>query len=350
MPHFYGLSNNSAEARTRTRRCRTSRKTSRPAEIHSIAYYLFAESKGNLHYTKDPKDDGFTTRRVQRLTQARLQKALKDLGLTDKEKKDLDEVTRTLTDLALLAVPAKHAEINAASDEVRRLQDRWFEAGKLEVRKKRLDALTKPNESEQAELESVSRSLADLKADLGDRLDEATKKFSDLATPIPISSKILTVDGAEVPAKSLETKASNDSRAKGRKLFTQKGCLACHSHDGTEGEGKMSVAGEANFGPNLSRVAAKIKPELGNDGRRWLFQWILNPNIHHPRDAHAGDAADGRGSPGRRRLAAEPGDRLETGRPENPGARHAPETGSSLPRQGAGHDAGRRRQGAAGIR
>ena len=42
---------------------------------------------------------------------------------------------------------------------------------------------------------------------------------------------------------------------------------------------------EANFGPNLSRVAAKLKPEFGdpNDHRRWLVQWLLNPNIHHPR-------------------------------------------------------------------
>src|SRR5262249_15249822 len=37
-------------------------------------------------------------------------------------------------------------------------------------------------------------------------------------------------------------------------------------------------------GPNLSRLAAKLKPEADKvDARRWLVQWLLNPNIHHPR-------------------------------------------------------------------
>ncbi len=69
----------------------------------------------------------------------------------------------------------------------------------------------------------------------------------------------------------------------GKVLFTTKGCLACHSHEGTE-SGDTPVVGEANFGPNLSRIKAKIKPEMdGVPARRWLYQWILNPNIHHPR-------------------------------------------------------------------
>jgi mono/diheme cytochrome c family protein len=296
MPHFYGLSTNSREALKKDREDRekaTGKADPVPqddfpdAEIHAIAYYLLAESKGHFDYAKDPAKDGSTARRILRQSHQRLQAALTEKGLTEKEKKDLDDVTKALTDFALLSVPAKAAEINTASAEVRRLQERWYEHGKLAARKKRLDAIANPKESEQAELESIDRSLADLRRELKgddtDKLAAATLKLGELAKPVPISEKVLTVDGTEASLKLLDAKVTDDSREKGRTLFTERGCLACHSHDGTERQGKMSVAGEANFGPNLSRIAAKIKPELGNDARRWLFQWILNPNIHHPR-------------------------------------------------------------------
>jgi mono/diheme cytochrome c family protein len=78
----------------------------------------------------------------------------------------------------------------------------------------------------------------------------------------------------------------------GRQLFTERGCLACHSHDATaKAEGGVpAVASEADFAPSLSRIAAKIAPErfdpkLGIEEakRRWLIQWIFNPKVHHPR-------------------------------------------------------------------
>jgi mono/diheme cytochrome c family protein len=75
----------------------------------------------------------------------------------------------------------------------------------------------------------------------------------------------------------------------GRQLFTERGCLACHSHDATKtaGQGLPAVASEAEFGPDLSRLAAKIAPESSpadpSAKRRWLVQWILDPNIHFPR-------------------------------------------------------------------
>src|SRR5439155_27330398 len=57
-----------------------------------------------------------------------------------------------------------------------------------------------------------------------------------------------------------------------------------------EEEGVRAVASEANFAPELSRLAAKLAPERqdakwsGNQARRrWLVQWILNPKVHHPR-------------------------------------------------------------------
>ena len=63
---------------------------------------------------------------------------------------------------------------------------------------------------------------------------------------------------------------------RGETFFAQKGCLACHSHDADRFKGA-----KAEFGPNLSKVAAKIKP--GADGFNWLYTWIREPERHHPR-------------------------------------------------------------------
>ncbi len=63
---------------------------------------------------------------------------------------------------------------------------------------------------------------------------------------------------------------------RGETLFAQKGCLACHSHDAERFKGT-----KAEFGPNLSKIAAKLKP--GEDGFNWLYTWIREPERHHPR-------------------------------------------------------------------
>ena len=63
---------------------------------------------------------------------------------------------------------------------------------------------------------------------------------------------------------------------RGETYFAQKGCLACHSHDAERFKGS-----KAEFGPNLSKIAAKLKP--GEDGFNWLYTWIREPERHHPR-------------------------------------------------------------------
>ena len=75
----------------------------------------------------------------------------------------------------------------------------------------------------------------------------------------------------------------------GRRLFSERGCLACHVHDGVRqkgADGLPAVSEEAaSFAPDLSRIAAKIDPQKGDAKarRRWVVQWVLNPNIYHPR-------------------------------------------------------------------
>ena len=116
-------------------------------------------------------------------------------------------------------------------------------------------------------------------------LAELKQKVADYKKPIPVSVQIRDYDGrvVKLPAPAAD---ANVQVARGGKQFKEKGCLACHTHDGTSKAEPNSpaVAGEADFGPNLSRLAAKIAPEGGAEARRaWLVQWILDPRVHFPR-------------------------------------------------------------------
>lgn len=63
---------------------------------------------------------------------------------------------------------------------------------------------------------------------------------------------------------------------RGKKLFMEKGCLACHQYDDPDFKGA-----DQTFGPDLTAVTRKIKK--GKDGFEWLYTWIRNPQKHHPR-------------------------------------------------------------------
>ena len=74
-------------------------------------------------------------------------------------------------------------------------------------------------------------------------------------------------------------------------LFSERGCLACHINEHTvamKTPGKPdlpAIHGDGQFGPNLTRIAAKLGTKPGDEAsaRRWLVQWILNPSFHIPR-------------------------------------------------------------------
>src|SRR5581483_10782754 len=78
-----------------------------------------------------------------------------------------------------------------------------------------------------------------------------------------------------------------EDKVRGRMLFTERGCLACHAHEGTAraGDNLPAVVSDAHCGPNLSRLAAKlgVKPGDTASARRWLIQWIKDPKQYHPR-------------------------------------------------------------------
>jgi cbb3-type cytochrome oxidase cytochrome c subunit/peptidoglycan hydrolase CwlO-like protein len=112
--------------------------------------------------------------------------------------------------------------------------------------------------------------------------------------------------------------------AKGKDLFFQKGCLACHSHrpydeadiqlsdkndrnpnykpdkaatfDPSGFPQSVRQYARADYGPNLSNIAAKF--QSNEQGYRWLANWIRKPESYHPKSLmpnlqlSAEDAAD----------------------------------------------------------
>ncbi|MBX3412676.1 MAG: c-type cytochrome [Pirellulales bacterium] len=63
------------------------------------------------------------------------------------------------------------------------------------------------------------------------------------------------------------------SPERGKRLFEQRGCLACHQQ-------YEFPAGEATQGPDLSRLAGKLNTP---DGQKWLYSWVREPNRYHTR-------------------------------------------------------------------
>jgi cbb3-type cytochrome oxidase cytochrome c subunit/mono/diheme cytochrome c family protein len=271
MPHFYNLSTNSEEALNGT-----GQEKFPAAEIHSIAYYLFEESKLSL----DGKDT-YRQALIKNLNTLHSELLGKDKNgprpLGEKDKKELDAATRQLADLALLSAPARSAQINTTWLQLKNTQERLQEL----ARKKELSRNPQPgavpvefNEQDQQEVKDRGAELADKTADL-------VKE----ALPEPLKNRLVNYDGAEVTLPAREMDPAKLAATGGR-LFKEKGCLACHSHDGTTtGDKKKAVESLANFAPNLTRVAAKLTAEIGgpDGGRRWLVQWLMNPTIHHPR-------------------------------------------------------------------
>ncbi len=58
--------------------------------------------------------------------------------------------------------------------------------------------------------------------------------------------------------------------ARGKRLFSERGCMACHSHDDFPGI-------KADFGPNLTNAHQKIL------SMEWLYSWLREPTRHSAR-------------------------------------------------------------------
>ncbi|MFO0876809.1 MAG: c-type cytochrome [Gemmataceae bacterium] len=254
MPHFYNLSTNNKAFLAGD----DARQENFPAaEIQAISHYLIQESNNSLE-ARDSYRQGLLVRRRNLLE---LQKNLVQAGLSERDYKELLDLSRRFVDLALLSSPRNSNGINSLGARQRQLQERL-----AELHRRGGDA-----ESSKVELEAA-----------GKELTTVTDALIQLGKPTPLSAGLVNDSGDTVALPQGEGNLVN-----GRVLFTEKGCLACHAHGGTSSalqkDGKTVAGGltsAADFGPELSRIADKLD---ASRGRRWLVQWLLNPNIYHPR-------------------------------------------------------------------
>ncbi len=85
------------------------------------------------------------------------------------------------------------------------------------------------------------------------------------------------------PAKAFVEPPAKGDPAKGKTLFFQKGCLACHAHkDYAPSSFPIAAQGyaKADHGPNLSNISDKFGSH--EQGYKWLTNWIHNPDSYHP--------------------------------------------------------------------
>jgi cbb3-type cytochrome oxidase cytochrome c subunit len=199
MPHFYGLTNNNPHhlsdeftGKSQESQLPMGQMDLPDTEIHTIAYYLFRESKSYLDQITKHRSDAPATKAKD---EARLMLLEGKGRLSDDEKKEMDR---------LLA-------------------------------------------------------LANLRKTHG-----------------PIHDLPLAKDYDKGKAKE-----------RGRQLFSERGCLACHTHEAVQspGDGLPAIPGQQQFGPNLSQIKAKLGTKPGDlvSARRWLMYWIKDPHVHSPR-------------------------------------------------------------------
>lgn len=277
MPHFYNLGTNDATALAGS-----GQELFPAAEIHAIAHYLLSESKGSLTLQEQ-------NRLAWQKTQDRLLREIfAGKAPSEEERKLLRTTQEKLTHLALLTVPTQSSRINAQSEQIRSLQERLLERSirlqQWKEQKSRLELMDKSalSSQETEQLENVATEIPkaeQLLVQQQGEMDDLLKKFRSEWVPTPIQSRIVSWNGQEPGIEELKP-GGGERAGRGRKLFLEKGCVACHVHEVSAREDKVDSG--SHFGPSLTRLAAKIaSPET--TGRRWLIQWLLNPNIHSNR-------------------------------------------------------------------
>ena len=109
------------------------------------------------------------------------------------------------------------------------------------------------------------------------QLEEFTRRRDMEKKPVLLTERLIDGEGHTVQLPPAKTGDPAKAQVKsGRQLFSERGCLACHRHTGTgkaDDTALPAVNSEAEFAPDLSRLAAKIAPEENaadpNAKRRW---------------------------------------------------------------------------------
>src|SRR5262249_15455247 len=140
--------------------------------------------------------------------------------------------------------------------------------------------LEKEGKSPREHYEKIIRDLTAKVADKAEfaKLDNA-KQDQIRADLEQAKIDILTLEAAPpIHDPKNPSKAPKDPEAlyKARKLFSERGCLACHNHHGTttpftpadakSGDSLPAIHSEAHFGPTLSQIKAKLGTKPGKEG------------------------------------------------------------------------------------
>ena len=92
-----------------------------------------------------------------------------------------------------------------------------------------------------------------------------------LLQPVEIAGIVAYLfDKSEKPSFDHWADGYTPDAERGKRLFSQRGCMACHSHDDFPG-------GKADFGPNLTNAHQKIS------SIEWLYSWLREPTRHSAR-------------------------------------------------------------------
>lgn len=73
------------------------------------------------------------------------------------------------------------------------------------------------------------------------------------------------------------------SAERGKVLFEERGCLACHNHNAFPDTATYRDQDEIMQGPDLSGIGTKFSAERNPDGAKWLYSWIKQPSRYHAR-------------------------------------------------------------------
>ena len=113
-------------------------------------------------------------------------------------------------------------------------------------------------------------------------LDGQEKDLSKRYEPIEILGLVTYLLDESQPQTFLSAPSgmtestAEEQVSRGRVLFETRGCLACHQHD------DFPYA-TASQGPELSNIGNKFDLPGTPDAERWMYTWLKNPNLYHPR-------------------------------------------------------------------
>lgn len=82
------------------------------------------------------------------------------------------------------------------------------------------------------------------------------------------------------PPNNVAPSSPADRAARGKVLFQERGCLACHRHPDFSDADANRDPNELVLGPDLSTIAAGLDSEAG---RKWLYGWIKSPSNYYVR-------------------------------------------------------------------